>query len=138
MNCPLSANLCDCDAGRSLIVLCAHNASTPATPPDLLRPTADISDRRLFQTGFFMQRLGQILLLPAMLLIALSGCVAPAKPAPEPRILPPMAATEVPVANLPVSLRPFNWVDSRGSGSCVNASTVFNLHWSNQPQLADW
>ena len=85
-----------------------------------------------------MQRLGQILLLPAMLLVALSGCVAPAKPAPEQRLLPPMAAPEVPVANLPVSLRPFNWVDSRGSGSCVNASTVFNLHWSNQPQLADW
>jgi len=85
-----------------------------------------------------MQSIRKTLLLPTLMLIAFAGCTAPAKPVAEPRILPPMAAPEVPVANLPVSLRPYNWVDARGSGSCVNASTVFNLHWSNQPYLADW
>ncbi|HBJ34230.1 MAG TPA: hypothetical protein DDZ51_05580 [Planctomycetaceae bacterium] len=85
-----------------------------------------------------MRRLYQTLPMLAVILITLSGCVAPSKQLAEPRILPPMAAAEVPVANLPVELRPMNWTDARGSGSCVNASTVFNLHWSNQPQLADW
>lgn len=65
----------------------------------------------------------------------ISGCAVIEQPI---RLLPPIGVTEVPAANLPVSLRPHNWVDSRGSGSCVHASTVFNLQWANQPAKADW
>ncbi len=79
-----------------------------------------------------------ILFAPLLLIsLVLTGCASTA-PVPEPRLLPSLAAAEVPAANLPVSMRPFNWTDERGSGSCVNASTVFNLRWSNQAQLADW
>lgn len=83
-----------------------------------------------------MNRLCKIAMLAVALLA--TGCVAPSMPVPEMRILPPLANAEVPAANLPVSMRPFNWTDARGSGSCVNASTVFNLRWTNQPDLADW
>lgn len=73
-------------------------------------------------------------LLAVLLLATAGGCVAP----PSTRILPPRPITEIPAANLPVALRPQNWTDRGGSGSCVNASTVFNLHWTNQPARADW
>lgn len=68
--------------------------------------------------------------------LACCGCVTPQMA--DPVLLPPLAMSEIPAANLPVELRPFNWTDRGGSGSCVNASTVFNLHWTNQPELADW
>jgi len=45
---------------------------------------------------------------------------------------------ESPGANLPVTLRPYNWTDSMGSGSCVNASTVYQLRWRNMETLAEW
>jgi hypothetical protein len=54
------------------------------------------------------------------------------------RIAPLRAVTETPQANLPQALRPYNWVDAGGSGSCVNASTVYNSHWSALPELAKW
>lgn len=49
---------------------------------------------------------------------------------------PPPA--EVPVANIPTSLRPYNWIDARGSGSCVNASTCYLLIHRNLEPLAKW
>ncbi|EMI17770.1 hypothetical protein RMSM_05296 [Rhodopirellula maiorica SM1] len=52
--------------------------------------------------------------------------------------LPIKRVVETPAANLPTSLRPYNWTDARGSGSCVNASTVYNLTWSAKPELAAW
>jgi len=64
-----------------------------------------------------------------------TGCVPVEQPI---RLIPPKGLTEVPAANLPVSLRPHNWVDSRGSGSCVHASTVYNLQWAHRPEMADW
>lgn len=63
------------------------------------------------------------------------GCV-PA--VPQLSIIPPRPVTEVPAANLPTSMRPYNWTDRAGSGSCVHASTCFNLYWSSQPEKADW
>jgi len=91
---------------------------------------------RPFHTEATVIRFTQFALLAIALLA--TGCVANPSSHREPRLLPPIAAAEVPAANLPVNLRPFNWTDARGSGSCVNASTVFNLHWSNNPELADW
>lgn len=58
---------------------------------------------------------------------------------PRPSLVPVAApAVEVPVANLPASLRPYNWTDRGGSGSCVNASTVFMLRWRGMMEAADW
>jgi hypothetical protein len=50
----------------------------------------------------------------------------------------PSGALEVPVANLPGPLREWNWTDSQGSGSCVHASTVYQLRWQNHLELAEW
>ena len=41
---------------------------------------------------------------------------------------------ENPVANIPRSLREWNW----GGGSCVHASTVMHLRWQNSMDLADY
>lgn len=62
-----------------------------------------------------------------------TGCMQP-----EVKVIPPRGVIEVPIANLPESLRPTNWVDAFGSGSCVNASTVYMLRWRNMEDLADW
>lgn len=43
---------------------------------------------------------------------------------------------ETPVANIPTSLRWQNWPDTKGSGSCVIASTCSLLEWSNRHDLA--
>lgn len=65
-----------------------------------------------------------------------AGCVPPA--ASHASILPPRTVDEVPAANLPRSLRPHNWTDARGSGSCVHASTVYSLFWCGKPSTAQW
>lgn len=44
------------------------------------------------------------------------------------------AVMEQPVVKLPRELREWNW----GGGSCVHASTVMVLRWSNNMELADW
>lgn len=66
-------------------------------------------------------------------LVVSSGCNQP-----EVAVVPPRGVTEIPVANLPEELRPKNWVSATGSGSCVNASTVYMLRWRGEEQLADW
>lgn len=50
----------------------------------------------------------------------------------------PAPSPEVPKANLPVSLRQKNWVDQRGSGSCVIASSVYHFRWMNRPDVAEF
>lgn len=70
----------------------------------------------------------------ALLLVLASGCVGRRQqwielPAPPP---------EVPAVNLPASMRPHNWTDSRGSGSCVIASSVYHFRWLNRPEIADF
>lgn len=69
--------------------------------------------------------------------LAASGCSVPDRLL-LPSLVPAQGVNERPAANLPVELRPYNWTDRRGSGSCVNASTVFNLQWTHQPRLAEW
>lgn len=82
--------------------------------------------------GFLMKRLvGAVLLI-----CCCAGCDMPAE-LQMPAVKPLQAITELPAANLPESLRPHNWTDRGGSGSCVNASTVYNLHQTNQPAKAD-
>lgn len=49
----------------------------------------------------------------------------------------PAAPPEVPVANVPKSLHQKNWPDSRGSGSCVIASSCSAFQWMNRPDLAE-
>jgi len=49
----------------------------------------------------------------------------------------PAPPVEVPAANLPVGLRPWNWTDAKGSGSCVIASSVYHLRWQHKLALAD-
>jgi hypothetical protein len=66
-----------------------------------------------------------------------SGCDV-SDPVASLQIAPMMPASEIPGANLPAELRPKNWTDAGGSGSCVNASTVHNLRWSNQPAMAEF
>lgn len=77
-----------------------------------------------------MQRIAVLL----MVLFLVVGC----SPPPVRHVPVPPAAPEVPVANLPVSLHERNWVDSRGSGSCVHASTLFVMRWQGQYRAADW
>ncbi|WP_417745083.1 hypothetical protein [Rosistilla oblonga] len=55
---------------------------------------------------------------------------------PTTKPVPPPAA-EIPVANLPLDLREWNWTNSRGVGSCAHASFVYHLRWQNQLELAD-
>ena len=64
-----------------------------------------------------------------------TGCVPGGSPTLIPNPTPP---PEIPVANLPEELRPYNWTDSGGSGSCVNASTVYMLRWRGKEAMADW
>lgn len=45
-------------------------------------------------------------------------------------------AAESPAVNLPVALRQTNWADSRGSGSCVIASSCSMVQWQNNPAAA--
>lgn len=54
------------------------------------------------------------------------------------RIEAPPESIEHPVANLPESLREWNWTDAGGAGSCVHASTVYQLRWQNRLDLASW
>lgn len=70
----------------------------------------------------------------ALLAFCLIGCEAER---PRPLVIPnPPPAAEIPVANLPLLLREWNWTDRGGSGSCVHASTVFHLRWQNQLERA--
>lgn len=73
-----------------------------------------------------------------LLLAAFVGCDEVAGVVDNVRLASLRPSLELPGANLPDSLRPRNWTDSRGSGSCVNASTMFNLRWSAQPDMADY
>jgi hypothetical protein len=66
------------------------------------------------------------------LLLPFSGCEQPVKYVP---VAPPPA--EVPVANLPKQLHQRNWTDSRGSGSCVIASTIYVMRHQGAFDLAD-
>lgn len=67
-----------------------------------------------------------------LLFAAICGCVPS-----EPRwIALPGQPAEIPPANLPVAMRPHNWTDNTGSGSCVIASSVYHFHWANRPDLA--
>lgn len=75
-------------------------------------------------------------LCAGLLLLAAIGCTTTPQ-APQLDPLPPPAA-EVPAANLPESLREWNWTDAQRSGSCVHASLVYHLRWQNQLQTADW
>lgn len=74
------------------------------------------------------------LLLVAIASISLvcSGCSGtlhlPTKPMQE--------IAEIPAANLPVDMRLHNWTDSRGSGSCVIASSCFNHNWVGDSETA--
>lgn len=43
---------------------------------------------------------------------------------------------ETPAANVPSVLRYKNWPDSKGSGSCVIASSCSAFEWGNRPDLA--
>lgn len=61
-----------------------------------------------------------------------AGCSTPSL------IALPDAPPEIPPANLPLPLRQKNWVDSRGSGSCVIASSVYHFRWCNRPEVADF
>jgi hypothetical protein len=70
-----------------------------------------------------------------MLLVASTGCDEIQRPK---LITNPPPISDLPPADLPVSLRPYNWTDAGGSGSCVNASTVYQLRLRNMEQLADW
>lgn len=68
------------------------------------------------------------LLIVSILLSVLAGCVD----APQRYYLTPPPAAEVPIANLPKELHERNWVDRKGSGSCVHASTLFVMRWQGQ------
>ncbi len=68
-----------------------------------------------------------------ILLLFLTGC----QTAPRITLNPPQP-TYQPAGDLPVSLRPYNWTDSFGSGSCVNASSVYVFRGVNLEELADW
>ena len=73
-----------------------------------------------------------------LLLFGLAVCLG-CQSVPQTRLVPnPPPAAEIPVANLPESLRPYNWTDVGGSGSCVNASTVYMLRWRGMEAMADW
>lgn len=80
-------------------------------------------------------RRGLAYLLLVVLSLPAIGCTPTASPAV---VIPPVGVSEIPAANLPVELRPHNWTDRGGSGSCVNASTVYNLRWTSNESLADW
>lgn len=67
--------------------------------------------------------------------MAVSGCDSSDR---AQEYLPLLTLNESPVANLPVELRPYNWSDRSGSGSCVNASQVYNLTWAAMPDMALW
>lgn len=70
--------------------------------------------------------------------IAAGGCHDAPVPAPDQLVRNPVPPPEVPSANLPEPMRPHNWVDAGGSGSCANASTVYSLRWEGMPEKADW
>ncbi len=68
-----------------------------------------------------------------VVVLVIGGCTS------APQLVPgPAPIKESPAANLPKSLRAWNWVDANGSGSCVHASFVYHLRWQNELQLADW
>lgn len=69
------------------------------------------------------------------LALAMCGCT----PVLEQRWVanPNIPAPESPVANLPLNLHQRNWTNSRGSGSCVHASTVYAMRWMGAYELAD-
>jgi hypothetical protein len=71
----------------------------------------------------------------AILAILTAGCALPTQPTA--RILPPRGLADATPPALAVSLRPYNWTDAAGSGSCVHASTCYNLLATNQPDLAE-
>ena len=84
-----------------------------------------------------MNHIARIALLLAVVASSLlTGCTVPVDQVP--RIVPAMAVNEIPGANLPVDLRPYNWTDRGGSGSCANASSVYNLQWAAKPDVAEY
>jgi hypothetical protein len=76
------------------------------------------------------------LTLIALFAIASAGCTM--QPAPGSiGILPPRAVPTPP--SLVAPLRPYNWTDAAGSGSCVHASTCYNLlHSGRAADAATW
>lgn len=85
-----------------------------------------------------MRILGNCCVVLAVLVCSVAtGCSVPEANQPI-RIVPPVAVSEIPGANLPVDLRPYNWTDRGGSGSCANASSVYNLQWAAKPDVAEY
>jgi hypothetical protein len=70
------------------------------------------------------------LVVLAMIACTLLGCAELVGPQPAPTPKP----VELPIANLPRSLREWNW----GGGSCVHASTVMHFRWHGAMELADF
>lgn len=69
-------------------------------------------------------------------LMCLTGCT-PELSAPRVRAVDP-PPPEIPVANLPASLRQTNWTHPRnGQGSCVHASSISHFRWQGKYDLAD-
>ncbi|QDV56495.1 hypothetical protein [Rosistilla oblonga] len=71
-----------------------------------------------------------------LILLCLVGCNGSLESVPATQPVPPPAA-EIPVANLPVDLREWNWTNRLGIGSCAHASFVYHLRWQNQLELAE-
>ena len=70
------------------------------------------------------------------LICFLNGCE---QTRPTPRVIPcPPPAKEIPVANLPLLLREWNWLSKNQEGSCGYASSVYHLRWHGKFELADW
>jgi len=72
--------------------------------------------------------------LGLLLVPALAGCDFAPDAAPSRAKASARPAPEIPVVNLPRSLREWNW----GGGSCVHASTVMHLRWQNAMDVADY
>jgi hypothetical protein len=87
----------------------------------------------------FLGSLAFLLMLAALLLSCCSGCVDVEIPDGQPvarsqRRSSIARAVEIPIVNLMRALREWNW----GGGSCVHASNVMGLRWSNLLEMADW
>lgn len=77
------------------------------------------------------------LLAATILCVALAGCYLIDVDGPMMGIAPAIRL-EIPIVNLPASLRQANWLGNLREGSCVHATLVSLFRWQGRTHTADW
>jgi hypothetical protein len=71
-----------------------------------------------------------------VLCLLLTGCEMPMEPLKQQA--PRITYAEMPIVNVPVTMRQSNWIGPNGSGSCTWATMISLLRWQGRYNTAEW